>query len=208
MKKNLFIAFEGIDGCGKSTQVKLLTKHLQDSGHRVYETFEPTDSEIGLMIRKIFRHDIEADHRTIAALFIADRIHHVTNKQNGIIKKLNEGYTVICDRYCLSSYAYQGIHVPIDWVIKANSISTDLLRPDLNIYIDITPEQSMQRLHQGRENLEMYETIENLTQVRNMYELVIEKLKNTENIFITDGNRSEAEVFDSIKSAIDNLTNH
>ena len=49
MKKNLFIAFEGIDGCGKSTQVKLLTKHLQDSGHRVYETFEPTDSEIGLM---------------------------------------------------------------------------------------------------------------------------------------------------------------
>ena len=57
MKKNLFIAFEGIDGSGKSTQVKILTQQLEEQGHKVYKTFEPTDSAIGLMIRKIFSHN-------------------------------------------------------------------------------------------------------------------------------------------------------
>lgn len=51
MTKNLFIAFEGIDGSGKSTQVKLLTQKLENTGHKVYATFEPTDSPIGKMIR-------------------------------------------------------------------------------------------------------------------------------------------------------------
>ena len=59
MKKNLFIAFEGIDGCGKSTQVKLLAENLKKAGHKVYATFEPTDSPIGSVIRNIFNHRIE-----------------------------------------------------------------------------------------------------------------------------------------------------
>ncbi|MCK5371539.1 MAG: hypothetical protein KAQ62_23415, partial [Cyclobacteriaceae bacterium] len=73
MKKNLFIAFEGIDGCGKSTQVKLLSGNLEKAGHKVYSTFEPTGSPIGSVIRDIFNHKIEADHRVIAGLFVADR---------------------------------------------------------------------------------------------------------------------------------------
>lgn len=99
MKKNLFIAFEGIDGSGKSTQVKLLTDHLIKAGHKVYATFEPTDSPIGSLIRSIFNHKLEADHRVIAGLFVADRLDHLLNKSNGILKKLEEGYTVITDRY-------------------------------------------------------------------------------------------------------------
>ena len=54
MRKNLFIALEGIDGSGKSTQVKLLSDHLKSAGHKVYATFEPTDSPIGSVIRNIF----------------------------------------------------------------------------------------------------------------------------------------------------------
>jgi len=88
MKTNLFIAFEGIDGCGKSTQVKLLTESLKNAGHRVYSTYEPTDSPIGSVIRNIFKHRIEADHRTIAGLFVADRLDHLLNKTNGILKKI------------------------------------------------------------------------------------------------------------------------
>src|SRR5664279_813328 len=190
MTKNLFIALEGIDGSGKSTQVKLLSENLTKAGHEVYSTFEPTDSPIGSIIRNIFNHTMEADHRTIAGLFVADRLDHLLNKTNGILKKIAEGYTVITDRYYFSSYAYQGIHMPLDWVIEANSLSADLLRPDLNVYIDILPEISMTRLHQGRSSIELYESIENLTNVRDKYFEIFERLKSRETIFITEGNRS------------------
>ena len=190
MTKNLFIALEGIDGSGKSTQVKLLSENLTKAGHKVYSTFEPTNSPIGSIIRNIFNHTMEADHRTIAGLFVADRLDHLLNKTNGILKKIAEGYTVITDRYYFSSYAYQGIHMPLDWVIEANSLSADLLRPDLNVYIDILPEISMTRLHQGRSSIELYESIENLTNVRDKYFEIFERLKSRETIFITEGNRS------------------
>ena len=190
LKKNLFIAFEGIDGSGKSTQVKLLSESLKNAGHKVYSTFEPTDSPIGSLIRRIFNHKMEADHRVIAGLFVADRLDHLLKKTNGILKKLEEGYTVITDRYYFSSYAYHGVHMPLDWVIEANSLSADLLTPDLNIYIDISPDISMKRLTNGRNSIELYETKENLTNVRDKYLEAFEKLKFKENIFFTDGNRS------------------
>lgn len=204
MKKNLFIAFEGIDGSGKSTQVQLLTDNLKKEGYKVYSTYEPTNSPIGSVIRNIFNHRIEADHRTIAGLFIADRLDHLLNKTNGILRKLEEGYTVITDRYYFSSYAYHGSHMSLDWVIEANSLSADLLRPDLNIFIDIAPEISMQRLNSGRSSIELYETLENLRNVKDKYFEAFEHLKLKENIFITEGNRSPeiiaAEIWDEIAS--------
>jgi dTMP kinase len=189
MAKNLFIAFEGIDGSGKSTQVKLLTEKLKNAGHKVYSTFEPTESPIGSIIRNIFNHRIEADHRTIAGLFVADRLDHLLNKTNGILKKLEEGYTVISDRYYFSSYAYQGTHMDMKWVIEANSLSADLLRPDLNIYIDISPEISMKRLNKGRSSMELYETLENLNMVKAKFTEAFELLKFKEKVSIIDGDR-------------------
>ena len=205
MKNNLFIAFEGIDGCGKSTQVKLLSDHLKKVGHRVYDTCEPTGGPVGSVIRNIFNHRIEADHRTIAGLFVADRLDHLLNKTNGILKKLEEGYTVITDRYYFSSYAYHGTHMPMDWVIESNSLSAGLLRPDLNIYIDISPEISMQRLNAGRSSMELYETMENLTNVRNKYFEAIEKLKHLEKIFITPGDRSPELIAEDIRTEISRI---
>src|SRR5258708_6607704 len=122
MKRNYFIAFEGIDGSGKSTLIKLLAEKLQQEGHKVYSTFEPTDSFIGKIIRDIFKHKIEADHKTIAALYLADRLEHLLNKKDGLLKKMEDGYTIVTDRYYFSSYAYHGTHMPIDWVIDANSL--------------------------------------------------------------------------------------
>lgn len=205
MKKNLFIAFEGIDGSGKSTQVKLLSERLKTAGHKVYSTFEPTNSPIGSLIRNIFNHRIEMDNKTIAGLFVADRLDHLQNKTDGILKKLEEGYTVICDRYCLSSYAYQGAHVPMDWVIQANSLSTELLRPDLNIYIDMLPEVSMERIAKGRNSTELYETLDNLIAVKTKYEEAMEKLKTAEKIVRINGNRSMDEVAADIWTEISNL---
>jgi len=189
MKKNLFIAFEGIDGSGKSTQVKLLKEKLEQAGLKVYTTCEPTESPIGKIIRDIFTHKMEADHRVIAGLFVADRLDHLLNKTNGIIKMLEEGYTVITDRYYFSSYAYQSTHMDLNWVIQANSLSANLLRPDINIFIDITPEQSMERLKKGRSSIELYETLENLQNVRNKYFEVMELLQSVEKIFKINGNR-------------------
>jgi dTMP kinase len=189
-RDNLFIAFEGIDGSGKSTQIKILSERLKKEGHKVYVTFEPTDGPIGSIIKNIFNRRLTADEKTIAGLFVADRLDHLLNATNGILKKMEEGYTVITDRYYFSSYAYHGVHVPVDWVIQANSLSAQLLRPDINIYIDIPPEASMERLNKGRHSMDFYETLDNLTKVRNLYLDVIERLKNEENTVIVEGNRT------------------
>ena len=188
--KPLFIAFEGIDGSGKSSQVKLLAEKLSSDGHKVYTTFEPTDNPIGKMIRSVFSHKMVADEKTIAGLFLADRFEHLLNQTDGIIKKLAEGYTVITDRYYLSSYAYHGVHMPVEWVIEANRLCAELKRPDVNIFIDITPEISMERIAQNRANVELYETLENQKKVYSKYKEAIELVKNQEIIKQFDGTKS------------------
>lgn len=205
MRKNLFLAFEGIDGSGKSTQSKLLEEKLMEKGLTIYHTTEPTDNPIGLMIRKIFKHEMEADHRTIAGLYVADRLDHLTNSKNGLLKKLEEGVTVITDRYYFSSYAYQGTHMPIDWVIAANSQSAALLRPDLNIFIDVSPEICMTRLTKNRTQIELYESLENLKNVRAKYIDAFEKLQHEEKIFIVDGNRTIKEIFADIWEKVSSM---
>ena len=205
MKRNFFIAFEGLDGSGKTTQVKLLADKFKENGYAIYTTAEPTTSRIGLMIKDIFKHKMEADHRTIAALYAADRLEHLLNKTDGILKKLEEGYTVITDRYYFSSYAYHAVHMSMDWVIQANSLSAGLLRPDLNIFIDTSPELSMQRVSQGRTSIELYESIDNLKQVRDKYFEAFKIQKGKEKIFITDVNRSPEEIAKDIWKEVSKL---
>lgn len=189
MAKNLFIALEGIDGSGKSTQVKLLASKLEQEGHKVYTTCEPTEGPIGRMIREIFNHRMEGDQRTIAALFVADRLEHLLSKQSGIVKMLEEGYTVITDRYYFSSYAYHSVHMDMDWVIEANKFSAQILRPDLNVYIDISPDVSMSRIKKDRSSVEMYETLENQKIVYSKYAEAFEKQKSVERIVSIDGDQ-------------------
>jgi dTMP kinase len=205
MKKNFFIAFEGLDGSGKSTHVKLLAEKLTGQGLNIYTTAEPTTSRIGQIIKDIFKHKMEADHRTIAALYAADRLDHLTNKTDGILKKLEEGYTVISDRYYFSSYAYHGTHMDINWVINANSLSADLLRPDLNIYIDISPEESMKRLNKVRDSIELYESVENLKKVKEKYFQAFEMLGKKEKISIINGERPEKEISNDIWKEVSKL---
>lgn len=205
MRNNLFIALEGIDGSGKSTQTELLTEQLSAAGHKVYSTFEPTDNFIGTIIRNILKGEKKADDRTIAGLFVADRLHHLLNETNGIVKKLEEGYTVITDRYYFSSYAYHGTHMDIDWVIAANAMAASILKPDVNIFIDIQPEAAIQRISKNRETVELYETLDNLKKVRTKYFESFEKLKGQENIFIADGNRSSAEIAVDIYNEVERM---
>ncbi len=203
--KGLFIALEGIDGSGKSTQAKMLVQNLTGLGHKAYHTFEPTSGPIGKMIRDIFAGKMPADHRTIAGLFVADRLHHLLNEENGIVRKLQEGFTVVSDRYYFSSYAYHGTHMDMNWVIQANAMSATILRPDVNIFIDVKPETSIQRLTATRQLIEMYETLDNLKNVREKYFEAFDLLKNEENIVMIDGDQSIERLHEDIMSEVQKL---
>jgi dTMP kinase len=207
MKKGLFIALEGIDGSGKSTQSKLLAEFLESKGHQVHLTCEPTTGPVGKMIRSVFSGSMPADQHTIAALFVADRLEHLLNPYDGIIKLINEGITVITDRYYFSSYAYHSAHVDMDWVIEINKKCAALLRPDLNIFIDISPEESMERINNNRNSTEMYETLDNLTKVRTMYLKAFEIMRNEEKIAVIAGRKNIEDTQASIRNLVQPFVN-
>ncbi|MEY3405306.1 MAG: Thymidylate kinase, partial [Bacteroidota bacterium] len=202
LSRPLFIAFEGIDGSGKSTQARKLRDWLMANGNNVHLTAEPTKRPIGKMIRDIFSGQTKADERVIAGLFVADRLDHILNADEGMLSILKSGTTVISDRYYLSSYAYHGVHTDMNWVINANAMAAQLLRPDLTIFIDVTPEVAMERIKASRESVELYETLENLNAVRAKYMEAIEKVGNSENVIVIDGSLSEADVEMRIKEVI------
>jgi len=187
--KNLFIALEGIDGSGKSTQVRLLADKLTALGHKVHVTCEPTTNRIGRMIRDVFTGRDSADQSVIAALFAADRLDHILNEKDGLLTMLQDGYTVISDRYYFSSYAYHSVYVPMDWVIQLNDYAQKLLQPDLNIYIDVAPKVAMDRINANRSSVEMYETLDNLKAVYDNYHTAFELMKDKEKIVSIDGNQ-------------------
>jgi dTMP kinase len=203
----LFIAFEGIDGSGKSTQVKLLADKLNANGHTVHLTAEPTKGPIGKMIREIFAGKQFADQGAIAGLFVADRLQHIHHPEEGMLQLLQQGTTVITDRYYLSSYAYHSVFVDMDWVIEANKLAAQALKADITIYIEMQPEESMQRIAANRQSTEMYETLENLTAVKNNYTKAIEKVNAVENIVTIKGNRTPEEVHEEIFSYVQNFRN-
>ncbi|MBV6453423.1 MAG: Thymidylate kinase [Bacteroidia bacterium] len=202
MPDNLFIALEGIDGSGKSTQARLLNKNLSERGFKTYLTNEPTDHRVGKLIRSIFSHETEANQHTIAALFVADRLQHILDDKNGLLQKLKEGYSVICDRYYFSSYAYHSVFVDMDWVIQINKICAELIKPDITIFIDADPEICMQRLKDKRHSLEMYETLDNLKKVRENYFKAFDKLKSSEQIVIVNGNNTEGQIAVEIEEIV------
>lgn len=205
MRKNLFIALEGIDGSGKSTQVKLLAEKATAAGHKVYTTFEPTDGHIGKLLRNILKGNIKADNKAIAGLFLADRLDHLLNEANGLLKKMAEGYTVISDRYYFSSYAYHSVHMDMEWVIACNSMCAQLLRPDVNVFIDVSPEESMRRITANREVPELYETSDMLSKVRAKYHEAFDRLKEEERIVTVNGNAPVESIAADIWMSIQNI---
>lgn len=197
MRKHKLVAFEGIDGSGKSTQIKLLANKILENGSQVHSTCEPTNDYIGKIIREIFSHKREATQETIAGLFVADRLEHILAQNHGILTQLATGH-VLTDRYYFSSYAYHGVHVDMDWVIEANAMAVHHGKADLHLFIDLSPEEAWKRIQKNRSHIEMYETLENLQKVRAQYLLAFDKLKDKENIVIINGNQSTASIGDEI----------
>ncbi len=198
IKRGKFIAFEGIDGSGKSTQIQLLSNKLRDMGIYCYTTMEPTDSPIGSLIHQIMTGRIKTDNKVIAGLFVADRLDHLLNEVDGIFSKILEGTTVITDRYYFSSYAYHSIDMPMEWVIQANAQSKEILQPTVTIFIDVNPDIAVERITKHRSRLELFEKKSRLIKVREKYLEAFERLKGDENYIIIDGNKQEDEIAKNI----------
>lgn len=198
-----FIAFEGIDGSGKSTQISLLIERLKKEKIYCYSTMEPTNSPIGSLIHQIMTGRVKTDNRVIAGLFVADRLDHLLNEVDGILFKINEGITVITDRYYFSSYAYQGVDMPMEWVIKSNEQSSMILKPTVTIFIDVDPAVAVGRMAKNRFHQELFEEKSRLVKVRENYLKAFALLEKEEKYVIIDGNRSQEEiagiVWDNVK---------
>jgi dTMP kinase len=201
-QKGVFIALEGIDGSGKSTQAKRLASRLASLGIRCYQTREPTDSPIGSLIHQMMTGRIAADNRVIASLFIADRVDHLLNGVDGICRKIDAGVAVVTDRYYFSSYAYHGVDLDMDWVIEGNRVSAQLLRPTLTVFLDLPVEKALERIECGRFHTELFEKKERLLAVRAKYFEAFDKLREVENVAVIDADQSERVVSEAVWAAV------
>lgn len=149
-----FIVFEGGDGSGKTTQIRLLQEALARANVPVLATFEPGATELGGDLRRLVMHGPEdVDARTEALLYAADRAYHVATV---IRPALASGTTVLEDRYLDSSVAYQGLGRGLgpDTIRDLSLWATDGLLPDAVVVLDVAPEVAAARLGEDRDRLE------------------------------------------------------
>lgn len=204
MQQGKFIVFEGIDGCGKSTQIEKLRLALSDMGRRVMQTAEPTDKESGRMLREALAGRVERTPCEMAALFTLDRIVHNT-APDGIEKSLAEGVDVLSDRYYYSSLAYQGSLCDYGWVKQMNVGCPAIRHPDLCIFLDIPPKEALARIGKRGEAKEIYEKEETLTLFRSTFLRVFEDLGDP--VAIVDASGTPDEVAAGVLAAVRKILN-
>ena len=190
-----FIAIEGVDGAGTTTQAELLGKALRERGLPIHVTREPSDGPVGTMIRQILTgrivvpgmHGVRAPTwTTMALLFAADRLDHLEAEVN---PNLMDGVTVITDRYYHSSVAYQsssagGGDEAIRWVRELNARAR---RPDLTIVLDVSPDAAAERRNTRAQAKELYEDDELQVKLGAFYARIDEHFPD-ERIVHVDGN--------------------
>jgi len=195
LEKGLFITFEGIDGCGKTTQIKLLKEYFEKQGKTVILTREPGAKGLGQKLREILlNYDGIVSPNCESFLFLADRAQHIDT----IIKPaVNEGKIVLCDRHTDSTVAYQGYGRGLDLerIYKLNDIATNGTKPDLTFVFDIDLETSAKRVGKEKDRMESA-GIEFFKKVRDGY-LSISK-NEPDRVKLIDGTKSINEIHQEI----------
>jgi dTMP kinase len=173
-----FITFEGIDGCGKSTQAKLLLEYMNKSVVETILVREPGGTNISESIREILLHSSSGQmgDRTESLLMTASRAQLT---QEVIIPNMDQGKFVIADRYSDSTLAYQGggRNLDIEWLIELNNYATFTLLPDITFFVDIRPEEALRRLDSNKDRIEG-EGIEFQARVRKTYHELAERFND------------------------------
>lgn len=190
-----FIAFEGLDGSGLSTQAELLSKVLNEKGVETILTKEPTvDSEAGKKIKEVLTKKEKMKPDEFQNLFTTDRREHLDKI---IMPALREGKWVVVDRYFFSSFAY-GVSddVSLDWLIRIND---DFVLPDITFILKTNPELSMERIEKKGTKKTLYEKKEKLEKVWKTYEILPERFPNC---VVLDGEKPIEEIFIETKKIV------
>ena len=201
-KKGLFISFEGIDGCGKTTQIELLKKYLIEKNYEIIVTLEPGGCDIGKKLREIllFNKGFVSDVAEMF-LYLADRAQHI---EEIVEKNVNEGRIVLCDRCIDSTVAYQGYGRKgnIEQINILNNIATKGIKPDLTIIFDVDLEIAQERVGNTKDRMEK-EGFEFHKRVKEGY-LEIAK-KYPDRIKVINSNQKIDKVFSDLKEIIDKV---
>ena len=205
MKRAPFITFEGIDGSGKSTQVKLLAQYLRENGTDVYITREPGGTPLAESLRNILL-DTKTGHLSPLSelfLYLASRREHLDKI---ILPKLEEKITVISDRFADSSVAYQGLGRGISpvKVDELNKLATDSNYPDITFLLDIDPHDGLERLNcQRSQPLDRLESegIDFLAKIRKGYLWIAER--EPQRVIVIDAKLSIKEIANIIRKHVD-----
>ena len=204
MKKGFFITFEGADGCGKTTQLKLLSQYLSSKGFDVLLTREPGAKGLGEKLRQILlNYDGEVSDRCESFLFLADRAQHIDK----IIKPaLDEGKIILCDRHTDSTVAYQGYGrgLNIEQINYLNNLATNGIKPNLTIVFDVDIETSMQRVGDEKDRMENSGS-EFFNKVRQGY-LEIAK-QDPQRVKVVNSKAPIEEIHTQVTALIENLLN-
>jgi dTMP kinase len=203
-----FAVFEGIDGTGTTTQIAELRKRYEgklDTGNPpVFFTCEPTDGEIGRMIRRALRGEVAFHADTMARLFATDRCEHLYG-ESGIVSQLGQGRAAISDRYLFSSLAYQGEtgDPELPW-----ELNKSFPLPEFLFFFDIDSDVSMDRVERRAEGLEIYEKREFQKKVRSRYHEIILGFERSEpemTVIRIDATESVGAIAEKIWSVAKNL---
>lgn len=207
---SLFVSFEGGEGCGKSTILKLLANKLETEGYQLVLTREPGGTPIAEQIRNIIldKANTNMDPRTEALLYAASRRQHLVEK---IWPALKEGKIVLCDRFLDSSLAYQGVArgLGIDEVLNMNYFATEKTFPDLTLFFDLAPETGLERIAENANREINRLDLEKLsfhTKVREAFHELAKRFASR--YVIIDASRSIEEVEQAAYQAIKERLNH
>lgn len=201
LMKGKFITIEGCEGVGKSTQLKKLASYLNDIGVDAVFTREPGGTEISEKIRNIILDatNVEMTPVTELLLYAAARRQHT---EQLIIKAVNEGKVVVCDRYADSTMAYQGFGRNLDKQVisSLNALATEGVKIDLTLFLDLDPEKGFLRKG-GADKGDRMEN-EKIDFHKRVYQGFNHIAKTEERVARIDASKSVDEVFEQIKTAL------
>ena len=191
MPRGVYIAVEGVDGAGKTTQARKLVKYLRKHGYDAVYTYEPSRSPVGQVIRRMLKNN-HASEDVMTLLFAADRLHH---HQQVVVNLLRRVFVVVSDRSVVSSLAYQTAATERRiWVREVNRYA---LKPDIVVYIDLSPETALRRL--GRKRYR-YEKASFLQKVSKEYDRILRA--GWRNVRV-DGDQPVEDVFKDIAVGVE-----
>ena len=201
-KRGKFITYEGCDGCGKSTQLRMLNEYLTKNGIPHIFTREPGGGKISEAIREILLNgkNAEMTDECEALLYAAARAQHLSDR---VEPALSESKLVICDRYVDSSFAYQAYARGLgeEFVGKINAFALEKYRPNITIFIDLTPEAAFRRKHGADENDRLEQA--GMAFHRRVYEGYKRLTTNEpDRIVSVDGNKTPQQIFEDVLAAL------